>query len=1062
MTLGDSTHGVVESPSAEQRLAAAESFLRGLSGQKRCLIIAPTLSCVPGLLARVIEPGTARLGVHRHTLLSLVSQLAAESVANLGLSRLSGLSTLSLCSRVIHELGQEGKLGRFASIATRPGFARSLAASIEELRAARVEVESLERLDPELGALLSRYLRALAELKLVDRSGLFELATEAMSKAEHPLSTLPCLWLDVRLRNRREADLFGALMQKSVRSCVTLVRGDDRTEAYVTEGMGVRRVERLEPAFSTDLELLQGRLFRTDLLREPPASLERGHVRILSAPGESREAVEVVRAVLQAAAAGVPFDRQAVLLRATEAYRAVLFEALNRAGVPAYFADGVRRPEPSGRALLCLLSCADEGLSARTFAEYLSLGVAPAQAAPEDEACDAAEPLLFAPRKFERLLIDAAVIGGRARWERRIQGLCAELSVEAASLENDDPRRALLDRDVAGLRSLLSFALPILDALIALPHGGTWAAWIEALSELARLSLREPEGVCEVFAELWPLANVGPVGLTEVRQLLQRRLGEVLARDAVSPHGKVFVGSIEEGLARSFERVYVLGLAEKVFPARVTEDALVPDALRLKLGADLPTTDERVADERLLLRVAVGAARDKLLLSYPRFDLEHGRPRVPSFYGLEVLRAVDGRLPAFDELTRRAEAGAAPRMGFPAPDKPTDAIDAAEFDLSMLQVLLSSDASAQRGAARYLLSESPTLARALRFRARRWTVKRFTLADGLVATEASAARALLSSQRLAARAYSATALATFSDCPYKFYLHGIVGLSERVEWAQADVLDARQRGVLFHAVQRRSLESLRERGLLPLTASELGTATQLMQAALSLEAERTRDLCAPAIDRVFNDTLRDLEHDLTEWLSRLVSEVSFVPQRFELGFGLRRNAERDSHSQDEPVDLTVGLRLRGAIDLVEQSKLPGPDGKLELRATDHKTGDFPEERLGLTQGGRMLQPVLYALALEVMQPESRVRSGRLYYCTSRGGFAEHEVRLDGAARAAAKDLVGAIDRSIEQAFLPAAPRPKACETCAYQSVCGPYEEERVAQHKDQRALGAVFHVRGLP
>ena len=79
-----------------------------------------------------------------------------------------------------------------------------------------------------------------------------------------------------------------------------------------------------------------------------------------------------------------------------------------------------------------------------------------------------------------------------------------------------------------------------------------------------------------------------------------------------------------------------------------------------------------------------------------------------------------------------------------------------------------------------------------------------------------------------------------------------------------------------------------------------------------------------------------------------------------------------------------------------------------------------------------------------------------------GGFAQHEVLLNGAARAAVRDLVTVVDRAIEQAFLPAAPRAKACERCAYQSVCGPYEEERVAQHKDQRSLAPLFQVRGLP
>jgi hypothetical protein len=51
-------------------------------------------------------------------------------------------------------------------------------------------------------------------------------------------------------------------------------------------------------------------------------------------------------------------------------------------------------------------------------------------------------------------------------------------------------------------------------------------------------------------------------------------------------------------------------------------------------------------------------------------------------------------------------------------------------------------------------------------------------------------------------------------------------------------------------------------------------------------------------------------------------------------------------------------------------------------------------------GGRTLQPVLYALALGSF-PGAAVDSGRLYYCTSAGGFAERSVALDDAARDAA-------------------------------------------------------------
>ena len=107
----------------------------------------------------------------------------------------------------------------------------------------------------------------------------------------------------------------------------------------------------------------------------PPEGEPDDEVVFFSAPGEERESVEIARRILAEAKKGIPFDRMAVLLRAPETYAALMEAALGRAGIPAYFARGSRRPDPSGRALLALLACAAEGLSAHRFAEYLSLSL---------------------------------------------------------------------------------------------------------------------------------------------------------------------------------------------------------------------------------------------------------------------------------------------------------------------------------------------------------------------------------------------------------------------------------------------------------------------------------------------------------------------------------------------------------------------------------------------------------------------------------------------------------------------------------------------------------------
>jgi ATP-dependent helicase/nuclease subunit B len=373
------------------------------------------------------------------------------------------------------------------------------------------------------------------------------------------------------------------------------------------------------------------------------------------------------------------------------------------------------------------------------------------------------------------------------------------------------------------------------------------------------------------------------------------------------------------------------------------------------------------------------------------------------------------------------------------------------------------------GGARYALLSNVNLARALRFRARRWESTRFNMADGLVLSP-EAAKRLTEPDGLSARAYSASSLALFAGCPYRFFLHAIMGIAEREEVIELDALDPRQQGVVFHAVQRELLKRLAERGMLPLLPERAAEAQAILAQVFEAEVQQAREDYAPAVQRVFDAALSALRGDLEEWLRRLAEERNWVPAYFELGFGLRGADERAAESTTDPVALGQGLSLRGAIDLVERRATPAADGRAVLRATDHKTG-MPEERSGaITAGGRELQPLLYALALEKLFPEALVDSGRLYFCTVKAGYLTQEVPLNDAARARARELIQAVDGMIRQGFLPAAPASvrggdkTECERCSYRAVCGPYEAERVARVKapDFAKLAPLSHVRNLP
>jgi CRISPR/Cas system-associated exonuclease Cas4 (RecB family) len=178
-----------------------------------------------------------------------------------------------------------------------------------------------------------------------------------------------------------------------------------------------------------------------------------------------------------------------------------------------------------------------------------------------------------------------------------------------------------------------------------------------------------------------------------------------------------------------------------------------------------------------------------------------------------------------------------------------------------------------------------------------------------------------------------------------------------------------------------------------------------------------------------------------------------------LSFGLpTRSTERpaDPRSVAGSVDLECGIQLRRSIDLVERHRAG------LMRVTDHKTGKFDGSPGQIIVGGTSLQPLLYALAAEkLFAGEAELSCGRLYFCTSRGGFAVQEVPLDDRARAAATQVAEAIDNAVAQAFLPAYPAEGECARCDYRVVCGPHEERRIAR-KPAPNLKPLLTLRGAP
>lgn len=1098
---------VVESSSGRRRLQAAAAFVAAHPPSTEVLLIGASRDAVDDLVRDVSRGAGATFGLHRFSFAQWVAVLAAGELARTGRAPASLLGQQAVAARAAFEALGRDEAPRFAPISHFPGFARALASTLDELRLANIDDGTIHAHAPasaDLAVLLRRYTEELEAASIADRAEQLRLARAGIAHSRlAALRAAPTVLLDVGLTSVLELDLLRDYFRDTTDLLVTVPTGDRRTLSALEALFGTDAVTREAPEpDDSGLSRLRGYLFSDE---PPPAGAAGEQVRFFSAPGEGRECTEIARLALEEARRGVPFDSMAVLVRAPEAYQTLLETALRRAEIPSYFARGTRRPDPSGRAFLALLACRAEGLSAKRFAEYLSFGQVPEPdaagapptdrefwAGPDDDSLGPAseasrdaqaaesaraaatpgkprqltldfdrapviEGTLRTPWKWEELLVEAAVIGGLDRWRRRIAGLENELRVRLGGTadELDAPRRRGLERELANLGHLARFAIPVVEALAALPQAAAWGAWLDALTRLAPQVLRDPQRVLALLAELAPMSSVGPVSIDEVRTVLVQRLRSLEAERPAERYGRLFVATPEQVRGRSFRVVFVPGLAERVFPQRPREDPLLLDGLRAALSADLETQEDRGRSERLFLRLAAGAAEERIFLSYPRVDVQQARPRVPSFYGLDVARATRGAVPDYEELERDAATEVDARLAWPAPPDPAKAIDAIEHDLAILGPLLHGESGEDPGGrARYLLELNPHLGRSLRSRWARWRQRKWLPQDGLVrATEYTAPA--LELNRPGARPYSATALQNFAACPYRFLLSAIHRLEPRKDAVSIENLDPLTRGALFHEVQAATLRRLRESGALPLSAARPGSARDLLDATLTEIAARYRDDLAPAIPRVWEDEIDRVRADLRAWLLRLAAETVWQPAYFEYSFGLPLAGDRDPASRAEPVTLPGGWVLRGAVDLIERDPRNG-----DLRVTDHKTG-ADRTHAGLVVGaGETLQPVLYGLAVEAALGK-RVASGRLFFCTSKGGFAEHEVPIDERARLYGAEVLQIVDRAVVEGNLPPAPRQGACAWCDFRPVCGPLEELRSAL-KQREPLADLHELRTLP
>jgi RecB family exonuclease len=954
----------------------------------------------------------------------------------------------------------------YAPLADSKGFRDALLETFHDLRDADITPGDLDNViaagrraadrREQLESFADMYRRYRKEVcRFRDTDDDFRDAIEKLSRSTEAVDFAPLLVYGVYDATGQQAQFLDALGR--TRRMIYFIPFVDAAVSEFARpfldaraaNLGVEPKQLVLPAKTDSLGQLAERNF--GFSREPVCGGELeadGSFALVSAPGESRAAVEVAREILRAARDGVisSFNEAAVILRQPENDIPILSEALRLRKIPYYIHGG----EKFSSRPICKAVLAISGLEAADFHRNAILSAV--------EFIGAALRSETGPEKWDvenwrDLTRESEALTGVRAWDAATRGV---LRRAAGAIPRYEQTPETAANELATARERLDAARRLRQSWRKLraaatdwPVRASFAEWSKELrrrfGKILKTSLDWPYmlSALDEIAELETFAHGlaqsrGRNAKYEVSAAKIRTLLEEAVQSPAYPAGRfqqsgVNILGVSAARGLRFPLVVIPGLDEGRFPSALRQDPLLPDAERRRLGS-LSLRGARAGEEKLLFDMAARSAARRLVLVTSRLDESADREKFPSLFFLRTASAASGgriapggfdagNIPGFRSVSLDAAA-------------PADGIAAVDEGEVRLRWITSGGLPSARALMELALLEPRRLRLPLEYERSR-SEDRLTKFDGLI----SDPRLLQwTRQKLnqGSGQMSASRFENYARCPYSFFLKHILELRiPEDERGMTESMDPSERGTAVHA----ALESFLKNHL---SKSFVFIPEKWFLASLEEEARRELEKKRPVgipvlLWEIERDGLIDLLRNWLEFETARAGEGMRIA-RLEQAFG--NPSEFPAFRPD--VDKS-NFEFCGRIDRVDISA----DGK-RARVIDYKTGKLPDtlkkKDRPLLMGGEKIQLVVYRGALTALDEFAAVEAveAEYLYLQPKDGDVRKSALTPEQVDAAFADLprvLRILDSSMKNGLFFArtysAVYPNGqCDYCDFLPVCG--------------------------